>query len=78
MQQLIKDATQLLATVEQSIEKHWQLVIDLRRVFNAEHDAKFDSLQQSYVKPQGKSGFLSHSRNLQQLLSHPIRPRGTI
>jgi len=59
-QHLIKDANSIMLITEQYIEKYWQLVIDLKRVYNMEneYDAKYQQLHQEYDKLKAKSGFV--------------------
>jgi hypothetical protein len=58
-QELIRDANKIALIVEQSIEKHWQLVIDIKRIFKmeTEYDAKYEELNQEYLTIKSKHGF---------------------
>lgn len=58
-QVLIRDANKMILITEQSIEKHWQLVIDLKRIFKMpqEYDEKYEELNQEYLGIKSKPGF---------------------
>jgi hypothetical protein len=59
-QELIKSASLILLMTEQCIEKYWQLVIDLKRVYkmDTEYDPKFEELHQEYMGIKSKPGFI--------------------
>jgi hypothetical protein len=56
-QQLIRDANKILILVDQRIEKHWQLTIDLKRVCEAEYDTSYEQQQQKYLNLKNQPGF---------------------
>lgn len=58
-QALIKEANKILLLVEQSIEKHWQLVIEIKRIFKMteEFDERYTSLNQEYLEIKARPGF---------------------
>ena len=58
-QDLIKHANKIVLTTESVIEKHWQLVIDLKRVYKmgTEYDERFESLNTEYVLLKVQPGF---------------------
>lgn len=55
--QLIKNATLLPALVENSVQKHFSLVVDTRRVLTAEYDPRYESQNKEYLKQKTKNGF---------------------
>jgi hypothetical protein len=59
-QSLIRNANKLRLIVEQRVEKYWQLVIDLKRIFNIEneYDEKYEQLHQKYVALKAQPGFI--------------------
>jgi len=58
-QELIRNANAIMLVTEQHIEKYWQLVIDLKRVYKmeTEYDAKYKDLNDEYEKLKSKRGF---------------------
>lgn len=58
-QQLIHDANKLTLIVEQTIEKHWQLVVDLKRIYKmpVEYDEKYEALNREYLEIKARQGF---------------------
>jgi hypothetical protein len=55
--ELIKDAGKILSIIEHTAEQHWQLIIDLKRIFKAEYDEKYEQLHQEYIEIKNKPGF---------------------
>ncbi|MBL7738469.1 MAG: cytochrome b/b6 domain-containing protein [Chitinophagaceae bacterium] len=58
-QSLIHDTNKLILTVEQAIEKHWQLVIDVKRIYKMpqEYDEKYEAMDSEYLEIKSKPGF---------------------
>ena len=58
-QSLIQSANRIILVTEQCFEKHWQLVIDLKRIYkmDTEYDEKYEALHQEYVQLKAKPGF---------------------
>ncbi|MFN8288984.1 MAG: hypothetical protein U0U70_01885 [Chitinophagaceae bacterium] len=58
-QELIKTSCKLLSVVEQTTEKHWQLIIEIKRIFKMaqEQDLKYLHLDKEYVDVKSKPGF---------------------
>lgn len=59
-QQLIRDANSIMLVTEHHIEKYWQLVIDLKRIYQmeTEYDSKYEELHTEYVELKSKGGFV--------------------
>ncbi len=56
---IINDANKLILRAEQLIEKHWQLVIEIKRIFKMlqEYDEKYEQLNQEYLEAKSRQGF---------------------
>lgn len=50
MQKLIKEGNKILLTIEQIVDKHWQLAIDVKKTFKmeTEYDPKYEKLHAEY------------------------------
>jgi len=56
-QQLIRDCHKMLLQIEQCATKYWELVLDLKEIFQTEYDAQNEKLNQEYVTLKAKPGF---------------------
>lgn len=56
---LIESAGKIVTETEKSIEQHFQLVLDLKRIFkmDQEFDSKYEQLNQEYLDVKSKPGF---------------------
>lgn len=58
-QKLIVAGNKLLLSIDEIIETHWCLIIDLKRVYkmSQEYDLKYESLNQEYLELKARPGF---------------------